>query len=55
MADEELYCETCERAIDRAEARRTETYGDLDPDRWQTLCCPACGKRLRTVFRRPDE
>lgn len=36
--------------MDRAEATRTETYGDLDASRWQTLCCPARGSRLETVF-----
>jgi hypothetical protein len=24
--------------------------GGLDPDKWQTLCCPDCGSRLKTVF-----
>jgi uncharacterized protein (UPF0212 family) len=24
--------------------------GDLDPTKWQTLCCPHCGNRLKTVF-----
>ncbi|PSQ04307.1 hypothetical protein BRC92_04865 [Halobacteriales archaeon QS_4_69_31] len=44
------FCDTCEREVDRAEATRTETYGDLDASRWQTLCCPARGSRLETVF-----
>lgn len=52
---DELYCEVCERAVDRGAATRTETYGDLDPATWQTLCCPDCGRRLRTVFRPADE
>lgn len=52
---EQLHCGTCDRAVDREAAIRTETYGDLDADRWQTLCCPNCGNRLKTVFRPPDE
>ncbi|MFC7131719.1 MULTISPECIES: hypothetical protein [Salinibaculum] len=50
MTEDDLYCETCERAVDRDEARRSETYGGLDPEKWQTLCCPDCGNRLKTVF-----
>lgn len=49
-ADESLYCDQCGAAIEESEAIRTETMGDLDPDRWQTLCCPGCGRRLKTVF-----
>ena len=45
-----LYCETCDREVGRDEAIRTETYGDLDPATWQSLCCPDCGQKLRTVF-----
>jgi uncharacterized protein (UPF0212 family) len=22
----------------------------LDPAKWQTLCCPNCGRRLETAF-----
>jgi len=50
MSEDDLYCDTCERAVERAAATRTETYGDLDSDTWQTLCCPNCGSRLKTVF-----
>jgi hypothetical protein len=42
-------CE-CGARVRREAARRTETYGGLDPTKWQTLCCPACGRRLKTVF-----
>jgi len=49
-ASEDLACEGCGRAVDPEAATRRATYGDLDADRWQTLCCPACGTRLRTVF-----
>ncbi|WP_174182914.1 hypothetical protein [Halococcoides cellulosivorans] len=45
-----LDCENCGTTVDRADAIRTETMGDLDRDRWQTLCCPDCGARLETVF-----
>ncbi|MEF8790192.1 MAG: hypothetical protein V5A61_08705 [Haloarculaceae archaeon] len=48
-----LRCETCDRTVPVEEATRTRTFGDLDPDRWQTLCCPDCGRRLRTVFLDP--
>jgi hypothetical protein len=50
MSVETLHCETCDRHVDHSAATRTETYGDLDSDRWQTLCCPECGTRLETVF-----
>ncbi len=50
MSEDDLYCETCERAVTRTGATRTATYGDLDTDTWQTLCCPDCGSRLKTVF-----
>ncbi|MFB6309511.1 MAG: hypothetical protein ABEH35_09285 [Haloarculaceae archaeon] len=49
-----LDCDNCGETVDPEDARRTATYGDLDTDRWQTLCCPACGARLRTVFVGPD-
>lgn len=52
MRDESLDCAGCGRAVDPEEATRTETMGDLDPDRWQTLCCPTCGHRLKTVLLR---
>ena len=45
-----LHCETCGSDVAVDDARRSETYGDLDPHRWQTLCCPTCGARLKTVF-----
>lgn len=45
-----LECDTCGREVPAEEARRTKTYGDLDQTKWQTLCCPHCGTRLRTVF-----
>jgi len=50
MSDEALHCDTCDRRVERAAATRAETYGDLDSERWQTLCCPDCGSRLKTVF-----
>lgn len=43
-------CDTCGALVDAADATRTEPDGDLDTDRWQTLCCPNCRVRLRTVF-----
>lgn len=43
-------CDTCGAVVALEDARRTETVGDLDPTKWQTLCCPTCGNRLKTVF-----
>jgi Zn finger protein HypA/HybF involved in hydrogenase expression len=50
MSEEEFRCDTCDRRVGRAETTRASTYGGLDSDRWQTLCCPHCGSRLKTVF-----
>ena len=50
MTDDTFACGTCDRTVSRGEARRSETYGSLDPEKWQTLCCPDCGGRLKTVF-----
>jgi len=50
MSDELFGCDTCGQRVERAAAIRVETFGDLDSDRWQTLCCPDCGSRLKTVF-----
>jgi hypothetical protein len=43
-------CGNCGTVTDREGAIRGEPMADLDPDRWQTLCCPACGARLATVL-----
>ncbi|MFC6862747.1 hypothetical protein ACFQGE_04645 [Halomicroarcula sp. GCM10025817] len=43
-------CGTCDRSVRAAAAIRPSTYGGLDEDRWETLCCPHCGARLTTVF-----
>ncbi|GAA0549798.1 hypothetical protein ABNG02_07985 [Halorubrum ejinorense] len=43
-------CETCGATVSVADARRSEPFGDLDPNTWQTLNCPHCGDRLATVF-----
>lgn len=45
-----LECDTCERTVAGEDAIRRETMGDLDPTKWQTLCCPHCGTRLKTVL-----
>jgi hypothetical protein len=50
MSDDELHCETCERSVPRESAIRSETIADLDPTKWQALCCPDCGRKLKTVF-----
>jgi len=51
---DELRCDRCGATVDPDEADRSGTYGDLDPGKWRTLCCPDCGQRLKTVFVRPD-
>ncbi|WP_313694583.1 hypothetical protein [Halorarum halobium] len=43
-------CPNCGRRFAREEATRSETMGGLDPATWQTLNCPACGARVKTVF-----
>ncbi|WP_440766937.1 hypothetical protein [Natronorubrum sp. DTA7] len=43
-------CDGCGAAVALEDARRTKTMGGLDPAKWQTLCCPDCGSRLRTVY-----
>ena len=53
--DDSYECDTCGTVVDAAEARRRETFGDLDPSKWQTLCCPNCGARLKTVFAAADQ
>ncbi|MFT4883482.1 MAG: hypothetical protein ACI8U4_000989 [Natronomonas sp.] len=45
-----LECDTCDAKVAGEEAIRRKTMGDLDPMKWQTLCCPHCGARLKTVF-----
>jgi Zn finger protein HypA/HybF involved in hydrogenase expression len=50
MTEDDLYCDTCEQSVDREEATRTKTMADLDPEKWQSLCCPDCGNKLKTVF-----
>lgn len=43
-------CDACGAVVALADARRAETMAGLDPAKWQTLCCPDCGTRLKTVF-----
>lgn len=43
-------CGTCGATVAFEDARRTKTMGGLDATKWQTLCCPRCGSRLKTVF-----
>ncbi|WP_187433052.1 hypothetical protein [Natronococcus pandeyae] len=49
-SEDSLECPTCTTVVDRDDAIRTKTMGGLDPTAWQTLCCPDCGTRLKTVF-----
>lgn len=48
--EETFECATCERVVAFEDARRTKTMGGLEPTKWQTLCCPHCGSRLKTVY-----
>lgn len=50
LDSEDVHCEACERTVEREAAIRRKTVGDLDPSTWQTLCCPRCGRRMKTVF-----
>ena len=50
MSDEALECDGCGLTVTREDAVRRETYSDLDSESWQTLCCPDCGARLKTVY-----
>lgn len=47
---ESLECDTCGARVSAGDARRAKTMGGLDPEKWQTFCCPDCGNRLQTVF-----
>ncbi len=48
--DDSFVCENCGTRFERATAIRRETIGGLDPDKWQTFCCPECGVKVKTVF-----
>lgn len=50
IADDSFECDTCGATVAFEDALRRETLGGLDPTKWQTLCCPDCGSRLKTVF-----
>lgn len=50
MSDSVRVCDNCGAHVERSDASPCGTMGDLDPERWQTLCCPDCGARLETVF-----
>jgi len=55
MSDGTRYtCDDCGTVFRSSEATRAEPIGDLDPETWQTLCCPTCGTRVKTVFVGPD-
>jgi hypothetical protein len=45
-----FHCETCDRDVPAEAATRAETIADLDPAKWQSFCCPDCGRKLKTVF-----
>lgn len=49
-ADDTYRCEDCGKVFDGEDAIRRRTMGGLDPEKWQVFCCPACGRRVETVF-----
>jgi len=55
MAVDALTCDACDREVTPEAAVRTETYGGIDPSKWQSLCCPDCGRKLKTVFVAGEE
>jgi len=55
MEAETLTCDGCDREVTPEAAVRAKTYGDLDPSKWQSLCCPDCGRKLKTVFVAGEE
>jgi DNA-directed RNA polymerase subunit RPC12/RpoP len=50
LSEETFHCGACGADVSGDETVRRETMGGLDPAKWQTLCCPDCGARLKTVF-----
>lgn len=50
-----LTCNSCGESVPLERADVSGTMGDLDPEMWQTLCCPNCGERLKTVFVGSEE
>lgn len=51
MPSKDIYeCDSCGASVAVEEAIRSKTYGDLDPEKWQTLNCPHCKERLATVY-----
>lgn len=50
VTDNEYLCEFCNKTHNKNEVIRSKTYGDLDSEKWQTFCCPNCGRRIKTVF-----
>jgi NAD-dependent SIR2 family protein deacetylase len=56
-SEDTVECDACGAVVDAETARRTETFGALNPAKWQTLCCPTCEARLKTVFvgREPSD
>ncbi len=49
-AEDTFECGGCDRVVTTGEARRTKPMADIDSTTWQTLCCPGCGTRLKTVY-----
>jgi len=47
---ESFHCGTCDREVPSEAATRTKTFGGLDSEKWQSFCCPDCGRKLKTVF-----
>lgn len=43
-------CDECGESLTYESATLREPMADLDVEKWQTLCCPACGERVKTIF-----
>lgn len=43
-------CDASSRVVAFTDAIRTKPMAGIDPKKWQTLCCPNCGRRLETVY-----
>lgn len=43
-------CPACGEPVEYESATLREPMGDLEVEKWQTLCCPDCGERVKTVF-----
>lgn len=50
VVTDEYECGNCGERFSREAAIRSKTMGGLDAKKWQTLNCPVCGARVKTVY-----